>query len=43
MALAITMLTQLGFDEMFKVSRSAQYTGYRLKNAEKGANVLNLF
>jgi len=37
MALAITMLTQLGFDEMFKVSRSAQYIGYQLKNPDKGA------
>ncbi|MEP0798698.1 helix-turn-helix transcriptional regulator [Funiculus sociatus GB2-M1] len=42
MALAITMLTQLGFDEMFKVSRSAQYIGYQLKNPDKGVKSYQL-
>ena len=42
MALAITMLTQLGFDEMFKVSRSAQYIGYQLKNSDKGVKSYQL-
>ncbi|MBD1878863.1 helix-turn-helix transcriptional regulator [Coleofasciculus sp. FACHB-T130] len=36
MDLAITMLTQLGFNEMFKVSSSGQYIGYQLKNPDKG-------
>jgi hypothetical protein len=32
MFLATSMLEQLGFDQKFKMNRTSQYTGYRLKN-----------
>lgn len=37
MSLAISRLTQLGFDRIFEEKRSSQYVGYRLKNPRKGA------
>ncbi|MBD2084322.1 hypothetical protein NDA03_09420 [Trichocoleus sp. Lan] len=41
-ALALTMLTQLGFDETFEVSEFAQHRGYQLKNPGKGAKPYQL-
>ncbi|MBD1840377.1 hypothetical protein H6F78_05690 [Coleofasciculus sp. FACHB-64] len=37
MSLATKLLSQLGFNEKFKVSQASQYLGYRLKNPAKGA------
>lgn len=37
MSLAISMLAELGCNEVFEQNRTSQYIGYRLKNAGKGA------
>ncbi|MEH2046289.1 helix-turn-helix domain-containing protein [Nostoc sp.] len=38
MFLSINILEALGFEQKFKMSKTSQYVGYRLKNPEKGSN-----